>query len=199
MSSESQPAGVAVAIPQGCHSSTVLSDAHSLAKTLRTWFEANGGWLNPDVNIVYDGSCGFHARASKSLGAPVIAKCPAQLTLSYLNLDRSQTRVPHVDTPLQSFLGQIPNHVLTYLLLIELRQRFFDKQASPWEPYIACLPGPESMTTPIWFTDEDMTFLQGTNLAQAAVTTRERWNAEWEHAIDTMEKSGYDKARAYSL
>jgi hypothetical protein len=160
---------------------------HQLAEALIAWFTQNGGQLSPDVQVVYNDSRGFHMRAVRPLGSPVVASCPLQLTLSHLNLDPDQKEVLSISSPLQHCRGKIPDHILTYLLLIEQRKK---GEASPWHAYIACLPGPESMSTPLWFDDDDVVFLAGTSLAPAAKERKTDLHHQWERAVTVMKELG---------
>ncbi|CAI6320889.1 unnamed protein product [Periconia digitata] len=146
------------------------------------WFRENNGWLNPDVEIIHDESHGFHVCAVRPLSSPAIVKCPLTLTISHLNLDHSQTIVPHIDSQLQLCLGEVPNEVLTYLLLIE--QRCLAKQQrSAWQPYFDCLPASNEMTTTLWFDDDDLNHLQGTDLYTATKEKKRQLEAEYHSAM----------------
>jgi hypothetical protein len=155
------------------------------------WFKTNGGELSPDVDIDFDAASGYHCRAVRQLTSPVVAKCPLSLTLSHLNLDHTQSVVPHVESSLAKCIGRIPNHVLTYLLLVEQRL-LADGNSPKWQPYIACLPEPSAMTTPLWFDHEDMQCLAGTNLARETSVKLDRLTGEWNQAKDIMEKLDID-------
>lgn len=159
---------------------------HPLAEELVSWFVQNGGWLSPDVQIVYSDSQGHHMRALKPT-TPDVVTCPLKLTLSSLNLDPDQKEVLPITSSLQQCRGKIPDHILTYLLLIEQRNKGRD---SPWHHYIACLPGPESMTTPLWFDEQDAAFLAGTSLAPAAKERKADMHQQWEHAVAVMKEVG---------
>lgn len=159
---------------------------HPLAEELVSWFVQNGGWLSPDVQIVYSDSQGHHMRALKPTTTDVVT-CPLKLTLSSLNLDPDQKEVLPITSSLQQCRGKIPDHILTYLLLIEQRNKGRD---SPWHHYIACLPGPESMTTPLWFDEQDAAFLAGTSLAPAAKERKADMHQQWEHAVAVMKEVG---------
>jgi hypothetical protein len=159
--------------------------AHPLAESLVVWFTQNGGHLNSDVQVVYSDSHGFHMRAARPLSSVIVATCPLKLTLSILNLDSDQKEVLSIESPLQQCRGRIPDQILTYLLLIEQHRK---GQQSPWHAYIACLPGPESMTTPLWFDDDDMVFLAGTSLAPAAKERKTVLHGQWEHALTVMKE-----------
>jgi hypothetical protein len=160
---------------------------HPMTEALVHWFTGNGGQLSDDVQVACSHSRGFHMRAVRPLRSPVVVTCPLKLTLSCLNLDPNQKDVICIDSCLQPCQGQIPDHILTYLLLIEQRNKGKD---SPWHAYIACLPRPESMTTPLWFDDEDMALLVGTSLAPAVKERKSSYHQEWEHAMNTLRGAG---------
>jgi hypothetical protein len=155
-------------------------EASSSAESLIAWFIQHGGQLSSDVRIVYSTSHGFHVRAIRPLTASTVVTCPLRLTLSFLNLDPTQKEVLHVPSPLQQCRGKIPDHILTYLFLIEQRNK---GKESPWHAYIDCLPNAESMTTPIWFDEQDMSFLSGTSLAPAVRERREQYRQQYDDAI----------------
>lgn len=169
---------------------------HPLADELVAWFTHNGGSLSHDVQVVNSASRGFHMRAVRPLSSPVVATCPLKLALSSLNLDPNEKEVLHVESPLRQCQGKVPNHILTYLLLIEERKK---GKASPWHAYIACLPGPESMTTPLWFDEEDMAFLEGTSLAPAARERKEDMRRHFEQAVVVMQELGIALANEINL
>ncbi|KAJ4989442.1 set domain protein [Stagonosporopsis vannaccii] len=159
---------------------------HPLAEELLSWFTHHGGCLSPDVKIVFSESQGHHMRALRPT-TPEVVTCPLKLTLSSLNLDPDQKEVLPITSPLQQCRGRIPDHILTYLLLIE--QRIIGKE-SPWYHYIACLPGPESMTTPLWFDEEDVAFLTGTSLAPALQEREADYRRQWEDAVSVLKEVG---------
>jgi hypothetical protein len=174
---------------QGLDASATSSNGfttHPLAQQLVSWFTQNGGWLSKDVQIVYSQSQGHHMRALRPT-APEVVTCPLKLTLSSLNLDPNQKEVLPITSPLQQCRGKIPDHILTYLLLIEQRSK---GKESPWYNYIACLPGPQSMTTPLWFDEETQAFLAGTSLAPAAKERQAELHKQWDSAVSVMRELG---------
>jgi hypothetical protein len=192
---ESQSLGGA-SLPQKRHQSDEVLAKQQLAQDLVHWFTQNGGYLSSDVQIAYSSSRGYHVQAARPLSSPVVVTCPLKLTLSCLNLDPQQTEVLHIVSPLQRCQGKIPDHILTYLLLIE-QQRKGEK--SPWYTYIRCLPGPESTTTPLWFDDKDMAFLAGTSLKPAAEERKREYFEQWEHAVGVMKEAGVALAEEIDL
>ena len=162
---------------------------------LLKWFTDNGGVLNDGVRILHDEDRGFHVRALRQLDPKdVVANCPLSLTLSYLNLDHTQTSVPHSTSPLQKCLGAIPNDVLSYLLLVE---QLVLEDASPWRHYIACLPDQDELTTPLWFTYKERHYLVGTDLLHDTHKLRAQLREEWKDALNVMASVGLQDSEIY--
>ncbi|KAJ6198665.1 hypothetical protein J3E72DRAFT_238787 [Bipolaris maydis] len=169
---------------------------HSLAENLVNWFVQHGGHLSPHVQLAYTHAQGFHLCARTPLTSPVVASCPLNLTLSILNLDSGEKEVQHIQSPLQQCRDKIPDHILAYLLLLEQRDKGND---SPWSAYLACLPGPRDMTTPLWFDDVDFAFLAGTSLAPAAKERKAELRQQWEHALQVIKHLDLHLADVISL
>lgn len=173
------------------------SDSNPRITQLVDWFVDAGGWLHPDVKIIQDPLGSFHVTAAKDVNSDdyvLIAKGHIRSTLSYLNLDRNQHFVPHIVSPLQKCLGRIPNHILTYLFLVE-QLKLGDK--SKWQHYIACLPRPAAMTNPIWFSDEDGEYMQGTPVYNSLAAQKDALQKEWEAARTVMTECGLAKESIY--
>lgn len=173
-----------------------LLSTQSLVEQLVNWFTNNGGHISTDVHLGYTQSHGFHLQALRPLSSPIVVSCPLKLTLSCLNLDPQQHEVLHIDSPLRQCQGKIPDHILTYLFLIEQQKKGTE---SPWCAYIRCLPGPESMTTPLWFDDADMAFLAGTSLVPAAKERRLEYHQQWEHALSVLKEASIALADEITL
>lgn len=163
---------------------------------LARWFRAAGGWLNPDIRVAFNGSHGFHMQAAKMLDAPfAVASCPLALTFSKLNLDSGQQYVPYVDSKLRDLRGRVPDHVLTYLLLIE---QLALEDESKWYPYITLLPDQEELTTALWFTAEDNKYLEGTPLLLAARERNDKLRREHEDVRIKMRDAGLESSDVWN-
>jgi hypothetical protein len=170
-----------------CHKQDEECITHPMTEALVSWFTENGGQISSDVQVVCSHSRGFHMRAVRPLKSPVVVTCPLKLTLSCLNLDPDCKDVRFIDSCLRLCQGQIPDHILTYLLLIEQLKKGTE---SPWYAYIACLPKADSLTTPLWFDDEDMALLAGTSLAPAVKERKGSYQQQWEHALSVLRSAG---------
>jgi hypothetical protein len=45
--------------------------------------------------------------------------------------------------------------------------------------YVATLPEESQLRTPLWFSEQEMRLLQGTNLYGATIDRRDEWHSEW--------------------
>ncbi|KAF2749411.1 SET domain-containing protein [Sporormia fimetaria CBS 119925] len=152
---------------------------------LTTWFENNGGRLNPDVEIAHNAASGFHMRAKRQLHAPFdVITCPLNLSLSVLNIKPDQTWVRCVPSPLAACLDKLPLHVLTRLVLIE---HLVLEEESDWYPYISLLPEVEDVVSALWSEDD---CLEDTPLPQARRARRNELRKEWRQALSVMAAVG---------
>lgn len=56
--------------------------------------------------------------------------------------------------------------------------------------YIASLPTPSDLTTPLYFTDSELDLLDGSNLAGAVVDRRNEWQKESKAIQQVLRKEG---------
>jgi hypothetical protein len=67
--------------------------------------------------------------------------------------------------------------------------REWPKELRHW-PYIASLPSPGDLSTPMFFTQAEMQLLQGTNLYGAIAERQEEWQSESKVVSETLEEEG---------
>lgn len=155
------------------------------------WFERNGGYLDPIAEFVDETQNGIHVEAREDLeldehtSGVRIGTCPLALSISYLNV-LPESKLPanclvrYIPGELTTLHEVVPGYVLSRFVLI---QQFLLEIESFWFPYIACLPQPDQgFNTPVYFSDEDLKWLQGTNLASAAEERLQLWVEEWRNA-----------------
>jgi hypothetical protein len=90
---------------------------------------------------------------------------------------------------------EIDMSTIAILFLVEQRLKGRD---SFWFPYIQLLPTETEMSTPLWFNDEELAYLKGTNLfsndiprEQTSIGLREGLHREqWELGIAELENAG---------
>lgn len=118
-----------------------------------------------------------------------IVSCPFDLSLSYLNaLDVFHGLLAH-STPFPAdFFTMVEPKVIGCFFLI---QQYLTVDTSHWGPYIRSLPQPdepEKLATPLYYTEEDLKWLEDTNLLPAVSQRREMWQNEFESGKEILEK-----------
>ncbi|KAF2104297.1 SET domain-containing protein [Rhizodiscina lignyota] len=191
---------------------------------LVSWFRQNGGHFHPDVELVENEQFGLHVVAQQPLeppentldkeqqdggaeeaapGAIEICSTPVQLTISHLNASGSrpelqtELKIPVFDNASSKLTGHVPESTVAYLVLIE--QRLLGEQ-SFWYPYLSCLPTEAELTTPLYFSSDDLQWLLGTNLHTSSTDPsrssvelrREMWKGDWQQACDALRALGVD-------
>ncbi|XDG02735.1 hypothetical protein ABKA04_002350 [Annulohypoxylon sp. FPYF3050] len=163
---------------------------------LLRWVEADGGSLNPAVEIYHDDltKASFRVKGSSSLGVddPIVT-LPLSKSLSYVNaIDHhpdfafsfSSDDVNRQDRcyfPTE-FLKAAPPHVIGRFFLMQ--QQLLGHK-SEWWPYIRTLPQPEHMSSilPAMWPSDDIDFLRGTNAFAAVQDIKSNLKKEYKHAI----------------
>lgn len=147
------------------------------------WLTANGGFVHPSIEVVSDNGYSVRVRKDKCIeaGANVVC-CPHKCTLSYADSRKYGLTLGAPQVPFPS----LPQSVAVRLFLIK---QYLLKQRSFWFPYVNILPQPDnaqSLNTALWFDEEDMLWLRGTNLGAAAVARKALWREEFDHAIGSL-------------
>jgi hypothetical protein len=119
-----------------------------------------------------------------------IVSCPFDISLSYLNaLDDFHGLWAH-STPLPAeFIATMEPKVIGCFFLI---QQFLTSDTSYWGPYIRSLPQPyerEKLATPLYYSESELKWLQGTNLQAAVAERQEMWRKEFEAGREVLERS----------
>lgn len=88
----------------------------------------------------------------------------------------------------QSFIDAVTPHGLLCFFLAQ--QRILGEK-SFYAPYINVLP--KEFTTPLYFDEKDMEFLQGTNLGEEDIEQRRRtWKKEWGAGVEALKQAGIE-------
>lgn len=166
---------------------------------LTAWGEQHGVYLNPVFEIYRDNTTGLSFRAASDVlgsgeSSTRIVTCPYELSLSYLNALGAAPFSRYGSAPFPPRflepLSRTSPHVIGNFFLM---QQYLLKEESFWWPYIRTLPQPEQperLGTPVWWSDEDRKFLQGTN-AEPAVTERQRLLKEdWKRGMSYLDDVG---------
>ena len=167
-----------------------------------SWFLANGGRISSSAEILVDDREQYHMRVRLGqtvLEGETLVSCPQALTFNYASFihDNTQTKATQLD------VRSLAQDIALRLFLME---QYLLGKDSFWWPYISILPQPcqrpatdetanalapgavpqKNFHTPLYFGEEDMLWLTGTNLG---VATRQRaadWEEEFEAAKDAI-------------
>lgn len=155
-------------------------------EALEQWFKDNGGYLHPSVHLARDEEHGVHFRAFASLGPGThILTVPHHLALSNLNAQ--------VDDAFTVFKSKANSFTVEALSFFYLMAQWLNKEKSFWKPYLEVLPSPEEgYGTPFWFGDDDLLWLEGTDLAPSFVGRRDIWQRYWREGVRVLKEAGTD-------
>lgn len=132
-----------------------------------------------------------------------VVKCPYHLSLSYLNaIEASDSFSLHHSPQFPAiFLGsmgaQAPSVVSNFFLI----QQYLLGAESFWFPYIRHLPQPEEpqrLGTPLWWSENDLEYLSGTNIEPAVREQRELWKRQWADGLKLLEEAKFPGRESYS-
>jgi len=158
---------------------------------LLTWGAEHNSNCIEDVEIYEDAVTGLSFKATKSLPADSdIVNCSYQITLSYLNAIQSPGFLRRSEAfPINflKILGQDDPNVIGYFFLM---QQYIMKEESFWWPYIQNLPQPDNtqkLSVPVWWPEEDLKFLEGTNAGPPIQKRKDMWVAQWNEAISLLQ------------
>ena len=155
--------------------STQRIEMRRLDTDFESWFLHQGGYLHPSVEIASDSAHGNCVRVKPNhvlFPGSIVVSCPHQLTISWPII--SQYHCPDSHSPFTP-------HIATRLFL--MKQRLLQVRSRSW-PYIHSLP--HTFSTPLWYDDNDLVWLRGTNLGNAKVIREEAWRQEYEEAMGSL-------------
>lgn len=132
----------------------------------------------------------------------LLCKCPYALTLSHVNvLDTSNDRVRNYagSSPIAQLVGKVEDSTVSYFFLSEQRSLGTE---SFWHAYIDLLPTEDDLCTPLWFSDEDLIWLLGTNMHTSSddeskspvMLRRKLWKEQWTRGCEILAGEGCDIA-----
>lgn len=174
----------------------------SLIHNLIFWSAQNDGYLNSNVEICNDEVCGLSFRATMDIPVGVkFVNCSSRMTLSYLNAIEVGTQfkrhgsIRFSPQILENLSTVSPHIVGNYFLM----QQYLMGNLSFWWDYIRILPQPGEfgrLCLPVWWPDEDLKFLDGTNARPAIDTMKEKWYREWKYGNSLVQ--GFSNASEFT-
>lgn len=157
-------------------------------EALEKWFKENGGYLNPSVNICYSEELGAHFRTVEEVPAGTrILTVPHHLAISNLNAQ--------VDDAFPVFRTHAKSFTVEALTFFYLMAQWIHKETSFWKPYLETLPPPDNgYETPLWFSEEDKKWLEGTDLQPTSLAREEIWQKYWQDGLEILKSADVDVA-----
>ncbi|KAH8819970.1 hypothetical protein F5884DRAFT_32276 [Xylogone sp. PMI_703] len=143
-----------------------------------------------------------HAVYEIPASTPIVT-CPYAVSLSYLNaagLFGNPSRNLAPDFP-ASFLKVVGAHAPSVVGNFFLMQQYLLGPRSFWYPYIRNLPQPDQagrVGTPIFWPEEDLRYLTGTNLEPALKQQDDLWRQQWADAAKFLEVANYHHWEIYT-
>lgn len=154
---------------------------------LHAWFVTGGGIIHPDVEMAYDSTGSYlRARSEHDIAAESsVISCPHNLIISWPQV------VHGPDQFLRRFDWQRASRLINEAVIIRffLIRQYALKENSPWWPYIRSLPQPDAgdhLDTPLWYGNEDLVWIRGTNLEFGATTKETLWRQEYEEGMKLL-------------
>lgn len=184
------------------------------------WALSHGATLHENVEV-YEDDSGFSLRTRanrtgiKSAVKTPIVSCPLSISLSAFNafyecpLSRLADREDSTRFP-QVFLDRTPFHVIGKFFLC---QQYLISKDSFWFSYISSLPQPgtaeynggsfnspdaERLGTPLFWTEDDLYWIKGTNLDAARLERLALWKQEWSDGRDMLRDEGFANWESYT-
>ena len=159
-----------------------VSDMNELQEFLRE----NGGYLHPFTRLVEDDEYGVHLQAVEDLEAEThLLTSPHSTSLSCLNA--------MVDDAYPVFKNNATAFTVEALGFFYLMTQWIDRERSFWKPYLDTLPSPEEgFGTPSFFNDEDLKWLEGTDLHSSFVSRQLVWQKYWRQGVAVLKRHGVD-------
>ena len=155
----------------------------SRVENLISWTAQNKGYLHPNVSIQRDPQNGYYAKTKigeKIQSLTKIASCPMACTLSILNamdvapFQSQRTRFPVI------FIRNQPTSAVQCFFLME---QYLLGPRSWWFHYISLLPIPAEIEELEFTTEEDLAWIDGTNLNFALGKQTEKWQDEFQRGL----------------
>lgn len=176
-------------------------EAHT---ALLNWVISHHGFLADSVCIAHDASRGVHMQV-KTDGPSRISKdtrvvnTPLSVTMSYFNAigyssEKGSFSKHELELP-REFIDAVGREETTAFFLMG---QFLRGENSFWYPYLRTLPQPGQMTTPLFFDEEDVDWIQGTGIPDASVQRFQTWDQKFDYCMERLEKSGFEGLEEYT-
>ncbi|PLB55021.1 SET domain protein [Aspergillus steynii IBT 23096] len=174
--------------------------------TLLQWMTQHGGHLHESVQIAKDERRGVHLQVRKDWAAGVpsgthIIQTPLASTMSYFNAtdyakEGSAASFPAHGVHLpQAFMDAVGTEEASIFFLIG---QFLRGPDGFWYPYLRTLPQPGELTTPMYYGEGDVEWLQGTSLLAAREQKTSLLREKYERAFAVLSELGFEGRESYT-
>jgi hypothetical protein len=168
------------------------------------WFTQHGGNVDKSVRIATDASRGVHLQVKKDWPAPIsketrVINTPINVSMSWFNAMNYQ-----------SPRGSFPNHGVEFsrswmesigpeeTSAFFLMGQYLRGSEGFWYPYLCTLPQPGQLSTPLFFDGEDVDWVVGTGVPEAATERIRIWVEKYDRAIEGLEEIGFEGVELYT-
>jgi hypothetical protein len=161
------------------------------------WFLQHGGTIDQSVRITQDALRGVHMQVKADWPESIsketrVINTPISTSMSWYNAigyecSKGSFSKHGVDFPRQ-WIDEIgPEETFAFYLM----GQYLRGKESFWYPYLCTLPQPGQLTTPLFFGEEDVDWIQGTGIPEASVERIKIWDQKYDDAINKLEGFGF--------
>lgn len=176
-------------------------EAHT---SLLDWVASHGGHIDNSVRVAQDASRGVHLQVKADWPQSVsketrVINTPLAVTMSYFNAieytcARGSFSSHGVVFP-RAFIDAVgPEETTAFFLM----GQYLRGAEGFWYRYLRTLPQPGQLTTPLFFGEEDVDWIQGTGIPDASVQRYELWDKKYEESISALEELGFENTEGYT-
>ncbi|KAJ5521895.1 hypothetical protein N7527_006010 [Penicillium freii] len=171
---------------------------------LLNWFIQHGGTVDKSVRIAQDASRGVHLQVKADWPEAIpketrVINTPIELSMSWYNAigyesPRGSFPKHGVDLP-RTWIDQVgPEEAFAFFLM----GQYLQGAEGFWYPYLRTLPQPGQLTTPLFFGEEDVDWIQGTGIPEAAVERIKIWEEKYDSGYLQLGEIGYPDCEQYT-
>ncbi|KAF4554924.1 SET domain-containing protein 1 [Elsinoe fawcettii] len=153
---------------------------------LKAWLLTNNGSLHPSTELGSDEKRGNYMVAKEDIpDGERIMTVPHSLFLSCLNA--------MVDDSLPVLKANADSFTVEALGVLYLMSQWLNKEKSFWKPFLEILPTPDQgFNTPFWFDEDDLRWLEGTDLSKTFKDLEAGWQKYWRDDTKILAEGGMD-------
>ncbi|KAJ6149513.1 hypothetical protein N7471_000712 [Penicillium samsonianum] len=171
---------------------------------LVSWFIQYGGTVDKSVRIAQDASRGVHLQVKADWPEAIpketrVINTPIEVSMSWYNAigyesPRGSFPKHGVDLP-RTWIDKVgPEETFAFFLM----GQYLRGPEGFWYPYLRTLPQPGQLTTPLFFGEEDVDWIQGTGIPEAAVERIKIWEEKYDSGYLKLDAIGFPDCEQYT-